>query len=70
FGLDAWPAGASFASQGGDAERARALADAARALFGAALDPDWRPGAESTPDAMARALECTLAQGPEARDDV
>jgi hypothetical protein len=31
FGLDAWPAGASFASLGGDAERARALADAARA---------------------------------------
>ena len=70
FGLDAWPAGASFATQGGDAERARALADAARALFGAALDPDWRPGAESTPDAMARELERTLAQGPEARDDV
>jgi len=70
FGLDAWPAGASFASQGGDAERARALADAARGLFGAALDPDWRPDAESTPDTMARALERALARGRGARDDV
>lgn len=70
FGLDAWPAGASFASQGGDAERARALADAARGLFGAALDPDWRPDAESTPATMARALERALARGRRARDDV
>ena len=70
FGLDAWPAGASFASQGGDAARALALTDAARALFGAALDPDWRPGADATPEAMARALERALAPGRGARDDV
>ena len=50
--------------------RARALADAARGLFDAALDPDWRPDAESTPDTMASALERALARGRGARDDV
>ena len=70
FGLDAWPPGASFASQGGDAERARALAETVRGVFGAALDPDWRPDAETTPDAMAHALERSLAPGRDVRDDV